>query len=174
MYAKSRCTVILVNPFRNTFIKYAINIPNINTVRNKVMNDILVYNANSYLAKSINEERKESMSISNSIFVVNKMMDNDECLHAVMCKLFSPTRIEILYNQVGITDRYNKVDEYSSETHKMAKETMIYLDTIDKECRDIVDMYSDVHHIISPLGENVMTSIIRYIIDLSRKYKFIY
>lgn len=173
MHVKSICTVVLVNPFQNTFIKYAIRIPNINTVRNKVINDILVYNANSYLAKSINEERKDCIGISDSVFVVSKMVGN-ECLHAVVCKLFSPTRIEILYNQVGITDKYKVDEEGSSETHKMAKETMMYLDTVENECHNIYSKYPDVHHIISPLEENVMTSIIRYIIDLSRKYKFVY
>jgi hypothetical protein len=168
MNAKSRCNVVLINPFRNTVLKYAINIPNINTVRHKVMNDVLIYNANSFLAKNINNEKVDTLSISDTIFV-NKICD-ENVLHSVVCKLFSPTKIEILYNQVGITDKW---EEKSCEIYKLAKETFEYYSDVQKECDTICKKYSNIYTIDSRI-ETALLGIVIHIVKLSEQTKFIY
>lgn len=170
MNAKSRCNVILINPFRNTILKYTINIPNINTIRHRVMNDVLIYNANSFLAKNINNEKNDILSISDSVFVCDKIVE-ENVLHSVVCKLFSPTKIEILYNQVGITDRWK--DNEDCEIYKLAKETFEYYSDVQKKCDMISKKYSNIYYVESQ-DENVLLDVILFIIKMSEETKFVY
>lgn len=144
MNAKSYCSVVLINPFKNIYIKYAISIPNINTMRHTIINDCIMYNVNSYLAKNIsNIDSDTTLSMLNSIFVQIQMCNNDTVIYIQICKLFSQTKIDILFDKVGITsDWENNTD---SELYKLGKETHTELNSVLEDCLNICKNYQHIY-----------------------------
>lgn len=99
MNAKSRCTVVLINPFRNLVCKYAVNIPNINTVRHLAMHDSIIYNANSLMAKTFKDVKSDaSLDLLDTIFV--NIQPVGDSTHFTVMNLFSPTKLSIVYHAV--------------------------------------------------------------------------
>lgn len=95
MNAKARCTVVLINPFRNQVHKYAVHIPNINTVRHRAIHDCVVYNANSYMAKTFKTvSASGEIDLLNSVFVHTQGYADSKSV--TILKLFSPTKITIV------------------------------------------------------------------------------
>lgn len=96
--AKARCTVILINPFRNQVCKYSVRIPAINTVRHRVIHDCVIYNANSYMAKTfktvVPAADKTTLDLLQSVFVHTQ--DHADSKSATVLRLFSPTKLNIV------------------------------------------------------------------------------
>jgi AAA domain len=100
MNAKSRCTVVLINPFRNSVIKYSVNIPCINTIRHVVMHDSVIYNANSLMAKTVCDTTKlnKCIDLLDTLFI--NVQDIEDSTHVTILNLFSPTKLNIVYHAV--------------------------------------------------------------------------
>jgi hypothetical protein len=145
MNAKSYCSVVLINPFKNIYIKYAISIPNINTMRHIVVNDCIIYNVNSYLAKNLTNTgiHGNTLNMLDSIFVQIQSCSDGNLISIQVCKLFSPTKIDILYDKVGIT--CNWVDDKESEMYKLGKETFDYVETVLNECKNICSTFKHIY-----------------------------
>lgn len=101
MNAKARTTVILINPFRNSVCKYAIHIPNINTIRHLAIHDCVVYNANSLMAKTFKDVQPtnaNTVDILKSVFINIQEYCDSKCV--TILNLFSPTKINIVQHVV--------------------------------------------------------------------------
>lgn len=95
MNAKARCTVVLINPFRNQVCKYAVHIPNINTVRHLAMHDCVIYNANSLMAKTFkNVQPTNTLDLLESVFI--NIQNYTDSKSITVLNLFSPTKINIV------------------------------------------------------------------------------
>lgn len=144
MNAKSYCTVVLVNPFKNIYLKYIVSIPTINSLRHTVINDCIIYNASSFLAKNVqNDKSSTTVSMSDSIFVQIDSCDNDNVVYISIWKLFSPTKIEILFDKVGIKQGWEGDKE--SIYYKLGKETYEYYDNIVEECNELCKKYNTIY-----------------------------
>ena len=99
MNAKARCTVVLINPFRNQVCKYAVHIPNINTVRHLAMHDCVIYNANSLMAKTFkNVQPTNTLDLLESVFInIQEYFDSKSI---TVLNLFSPTKINIVQHTI--------------------------------------------------------------------------
>lgn len=144
MNAKVRCTVILINPFRNSVIKYSINIPCINTIRHVVMHDSVIYNANSLMAKTICDTTKltESVDLLDTLFV--NIQDVEDSTHVTILNLFSPTKLNIVYHAVTkgeqtklglestttLEDALKKVELYTSSKKHVFNNTTTFDDYV--------------------------------------------
>lgn len=185
MNAKSYCSVVLINPFKNIYIKYAISIPNINTLRHTVINDCIIYNVNSYLAKNLSNTTTavtSQLHMLDSIFVQIQTCDDSKLIYAQVCKLFSPTKIDILYDKVGIASDW--LDDKESEMYKLGKETYDYFDTVLDECKTICSTFKHIYcntntqEYLKDLSVNFNTTDsnnnITNIVQLSTNTKFVY
>lgn len=184
MNAKSYCSVVLINPFKNVCIKYAISIPNINTMRHTVINDCIMYNVNSYLAKNLTNtvNHDTQLNMLNSIFVQIQSCNDGNLMSIQVCKLFSPTKIDILYDKVGIA--CNWVDDKDSEMYKLGKETYDSIDTVLNECKNICSTFKHIYcntitkEYLKDLSVNFFdtesNNNITNIVQLSTNTKFVY
>lgn len=185
MNAKSYCSVVLINPFKNVYIKYAISIPNINTMRHTVINDCIMYNVNSYLAKNLTNTVKNydtQLSMLDSVFVQIHSCNDGNLMSIQVCKLFSPTKIDILYDKVGIACDW--VDDKDSEMYKLGKETYDSIDTVLNECKNICSTFKHIYcntttkEYLKDLSVNFFdtesNNNITNIVQLSTNTKFVY
>lgn len=184
MNAKSYCSVVLINPFKNIYIKYAISIPNINTMRHTVINDCIMYNVNSYLAKNLSNTviHETQLNMLDSIFVQIQSCNNDNLMSIQVCKLFSPTKIDILYDKVGIAS--NWVDDKDSEMYKLGKETYDSIETVLNECKTICKNFQHIYcntntkeylnDLLVTFHDTESNNNITNIVQLSTNTKFVY
>lgn len=145
MNAKVRCTVILINPLRNTVIKYGVHIPQINIVRHRAMHDCIVYNGNSLMAKTLNTIHTDtSIDTLNTLFIQLKEYDED-VVQGTVINMFSPTKMCILYNEVGKNFDIELSPEH--EIYKLAMETTITkekcIETIQSYVKEGIKIYCD-------------------------------
>jgi len=99
MNGKARCTVVLINPFRNLVCKYAVHIPNINTVRHLAMHDCVIYNANSLMAKTFkNVQPTNTLDLLESVFI--NIQDYFDSKSITVLNLFSPTKLNIIQHTI--------------------------------------------------------------------------
>jgi superfamily I DNA/RNA helicase len=133
MNAKARCTVVLINPFRNQVCKYAVHIPNINTVRHLAMHDCVIYNANSLMAKTFKDvQPTNTLDLLDSVFI--NIQDYFDSKSITVLNLFSPTKINIVQHVIT-KGKDSKLGLESIEDFKfdanMYKDKTIY---INEEC----------------------------------------
>lgn len=138
MNAKARCTVVLINPFRNQVCKYAVHIPNINTVRHLAMHDCVIYNANSLMAKTFkNVESTNTLDLLESIFV--NIQDYCDSKSITVLNLFSPTKINIVQHIIT-KGKDSKLGLESTEDFKfdaeLYKDKTVYINDYAKQYID--------------------------------------
>lgn len=123
MNAKSRSTVVLINPLKNIVIKYAVNIPNINSVRFRAIQDCVLYNSNSYLCKNLKSDTSsvDKLSILNKLFLHIDEHEEQTIIHANILNMFSPTKICNVLDLIGSSELND--EQNTSLIKKLAKES---------------------------------------------------
>jgi len=127
MTGKNWTRLVLMNPFRNEVCHYYFNMKQIMTLRQLVINDILIWNANCYLSKRNN---KEYSNHTNTILTCSS--DHQSSI----IQFLSPTKIDIVYNASIKQDKcfhrdiLTKIEKLSCEGQEA--------DIISKKCHDII------------------------------------
>lgn len=137
MNAKSRSTVVLINPLKNIVIKYVVDIPDINTVRTRAMYDCVLYNSNSYLSKNLKQECDiyDKFNILNCMFLQVDLHEGGSTIHANILNLFSPTKICNVFDLVG--------SDLSLEDASLLPQPYTYIRKLAKESKMNVSQVVD-------------------------------
>lgn len=88
MCAKKKCRIYILNVFTNEKIGYFYNAENINTLRDYLFRDILIYNFNAYLVKC-RRTKKASVQTKNKLFLYR-----NEIQHITFA-FFSPYKLMV-------------------------------------------------------------------------------
>ena len=90
----------LLNPFQNSKVSYHFDSKKILTLRKELINDILIYNTNSFLAKFYPQTKEnKKLNVSNTLFV-NVLKNEDGAIkQASIINMLSPIKCEIIYNK---------------------------------------------------------------------------
>jgi hypothetical protein len=142
MTGKTWSRLHLMNPFRNEKVSYYFDTKAILSLRKEVLNDILVYNTNSMMAKLYpTTKEKEKMDIENTLFV--NLMKNKEghVTQASIINMLSPIKCEILYNKY-VTSGEKKNKDMSKE-ERFACESSISEEELIHEVNKILKL--DIH-----------------------------
>lgn len=132
----------LLNPFQNSKISYYFDTKNILSLRKELVNDILVYNTNSFMAKlyPITKVNKK-LNVSNTMFL-NIMKNKDGDITQVsLLNMISPIKCEILYNKY-VSSGLKKSKGMLKEDKYACESTLLEEDLL-KELKII--LYSEVH-----------------------------
>lgn len=126
MTGKNWTRIVLLNPFRNEVCRYYFNMKQIMSLRQLVINDILVWNTNCYLSKH--------KSNSNQ---TGKIIIHATQYQTSIITFLSPTKIDILYNEM-IKYENQSPRKSLSKIQKLALEGKDK-EIIEKDIKDILD-----------------------------------
>ena len=132
----------LLNPFQNSKISYYFDTKNILSLRKELVNDILIYNTNSFMAKLYPlTKTNKKLVVSNTMFLNIMKNKDDNITQASIINMISPIKCEIVYNKYvssGMKKTKNmlKEDKYACES-SLTEEELI------KELKNI--LYSEIH-----------------------------
>lgn len=134
----------LLNPFQNSKVTYYFDTKKILSLRKLLINDILVYNMNSFMAKMYQVTKKnETLDVSNTIFV-NIIKDEDKKIkQASIINILSPIKCEIIYNKY-VSNNLEKC-KYMEKDERYACESDLTEKDLIQEIKDILnsDIYKD-------------------------------
>ena len=123
----------LLNPFQNSKITYYFDTKRILTLRKLLINDILIYNLNSFMAKTYPvTKNNEKLTVSNTLFLNIIKDENKKIKQATIINMLSPIKCEIIYDKyVGNnSDKHkgmDKEDRYACETDLTENDMIIEL-----------------------------------------------
>ena len=132
----------LLNPFQNSKITYYFDTKKILSLRKLLINDILVYNMNSFMAKMYHVTKKnKKLDVSNTLFL-NIVKDKEKRIkQASIINMLSPIKCEVIYdkyvgNNLEKCKNMDKEDRYACETDFTEKNLI-------QQLKDILN--SDLH-----------------------------
>lgn len=126
MTGKNWTRIVLLNPFRNEICRYYFNMKKIMSLRQLVINDILVWNTNCYLSKN-----------KSPIDRTGTMIKHSTQYQVSMITFLSPTKIDIVYNQM-IKCENDSPRKTLSKIQKLALEGTEEIEIEDIDCMDSV------------------------------------
>jgi hypothetical protein len=132
----------LLNPFQNSKITYYFDTKKILSLRKLLINDILVYNMNSFMAKMYQVTKKnKKLDVSNTLFLNIVKGEDKRIKQASIINILSPIKCEVIYdkyvgNNLEKSKNMDKEDRYACETEFTEK-------ALIQELKDI--LYSDLH-----------------------------
>lgn len=144
MSGKTWSYLHLLNPFRNEKVTYHFNSKNILSLRSKVINDVLIYNLNSFMAKSYGlYKHKKSFDVSNTLFVDITRDEDGNLKQVSVVNIASPIKCELIYNEH--CDNEQDKSKNMEKTEKIRCESEKDEKTILKELKKILESNMNIH-----------------------------
>ena len=142
MLGKTWYRLHLFNPFQNQKISYYFNTKKLVSLRKELLQDVLVYNINSFMAKTYPDTKdKKSLDVSNTLFLNIIKDEHGNIKQASILNMLSPIKTEFVYSKYASSGE-NKTKNMSKED-RFACESALSSDDIMKEVKDI--LYAEVH-----------------------------
>lgn len=145
MTGKTWSKIILLNPFKNEKCEYHFNSKAIITLRNLVLQDILIWNTNCMLAKlNKSEERKveEGDEIKSEETLFLNIIKEDRIKQISLVGMLSPIKTELIYNSYSSIDKKEEDEEEEEDEKKK-------IDKFSKEAKQSEkDIINDIKDII--------------------------
>jgi hypothetical protein len=145
MTGKASSRLTLLNPFQNERNSYYFNSKKIMSLRKLVTNDIILWNANCFLAKTFNPYNKLKFNFHDILFVYENRNENGEIIQFSSVKLFSPTKLECICDvyfkkEIGSQEKtYNNKLQNESD---IEEDPATYIDNFMKEKSDEYTIWS--------------------------------
>jgi len=100
MSGKTWYRLHLLNPFQNQKISYYFDTKKILSLRAELLKDVLVYNINSFMAKTYPETKdKKKLEVSKTLFLNIHKDDDGNIKQASILNMISPIKCEFVYNK---------------------------------------------------------------------------
>ena len=168
MSAKSFSTITLLNPFRNEKAQYHFNSKQINTLRNLVVQDILIWNMNCMMAKMYPMNKELEDLNTNDILFLNILEKEGKIYGCSLINLLSPIKCEILYYSYC-----SNIDEsLNMKITKFNKESVITEEKMIEELNKILSFKIHSDKII--LTNKISSKIKGKCVLFSNQFKFDY
>jgi hypothetical protein len=144
MTGKSWTRLHILNPFRNEKVSYYFNSKTIMSLRNEIIQDVLVYNTNAMMAKLYpSTKSKEKISIVDNLFMYIDKSDKGQIRQVSILNMVSPIKCEFVYNKY--VNIYSKKEKKMSKVNKLGCESQVDENTLIKEVNEILNsnVYKD-------------------------------
>ena len=100
MMGKTWYRLHLLNPFQNQKISYYFDTKQILSLRKELLKDVLVYNVNSFMAKTYPESRnKKKLNVSKTMFLNVIKNEEGHITQASILNMISPIKCEFIYDK---------------------------------------------------------------------------
>ena len=142
MSGKTWYRLHLFNPFQNQKISYYFDTKKILSLRTELLKDVLVYNINSFMAKTYPETKnKKKLDVSKTLFL-NIIKDKEGTIkQASILNMISPIKCEFVYNKY-VSSGLNKNKEMDKQ-ERFACESEMNEEELLNEIKTI--LHSEVH-----------------------------
>ena len=138
MTGKTWTRLHLLNPFRNEKVSYYFDSKTIISLRNKVIQDVLIFNINAMMAKLYQITKgKNKLDVSNTLFIDLIKSENGNVRQVSIINMISPIKCELIYNKFAMNT--NKKEKNMKKIEKMECESTIEEDLLLKEVNDILN-----------------------------------
>jgi hypothetical protein len=132
MTGKTWSRLHLLNPFRNEKVSYYFNSKKIMSLRHKVINDTLIYNFNSFMAKMYGASKyKAEFSIKDTLFI--DISEEGVCV----INMVSPIKCELVYSNFISNDK--EKEKGMEKVEKLRSESEMNYDSMIEDLKNILD-----------------------------------
>jgi hypothetical protein len=146
MTGKTKCNIVLLNPFKNEKCSYYFNMKNIMYLREQIINNLLSWNINCYLAKNI-KCKGTALKVTDNYFLYMKERPENKGFYEqiVLIYFISPTKFDIIYNIYTQAETNKDKRSEMSRVEKLCKESniseeealkMVYEYLMGSQCKD--------------------------------------
>ena len=171
MTGKTWSRLHLINPFRNERVSYYFDTKQILGLRKEITNDVLIWNVNSFMAKTYPERANNPpLPIMDTLFVDIVRNDFGKVIEASILNMLSPIKCEVIFDKFVTLDQKKTKDMQRED--KFRSEVKLTEKQLVQELKDI--LRSKVHSsktVYSFSKDKVFTEIGININNISRKYK---
>jgi len=120
MSGKNKCKLVLLNPFRNEKCSYYFNMKDIMSLRELVINDIILWNINCFLSKNL-KIKGVPMKMTNQLMLCMKK-DGDSYQQYSLFQFMSPTKVDLVSN-IFINCKREKSRKDMTKLEKLCKDS---------------------------------------------------
>lgn len=143
MTGKNRTRLVLLNPFRNEKCSYYFNMKKIMYLRELVISDILVWNINCFLSKSL-KVKGSPLNLTNQLVLSMRKDEKGNFIQYSLVQFMSPTKVDIISN-VFINGDENKDENKNKKRKDLSKVEKLCLDSCVTEENALYDLYDILH-----------------------------
>jgi hypothetical protein len=138
MCGKTWSRLHLLNPFRNEKISYYFDSKSILSLRMHLIQDILICNINSMMAKLYSETNcKDKLNVSDTMFIHILKDEKGDIKQASILNILSPIKCEFVYNKYVCSD--NKKTKDMKKDERFACESEFSEEEIINELNEILN-----------------------------------
>ena len=138
MSGKNWCRLILLNPFRNEKCSYYFKMKEIMELREYVINDLMSWNINCFLAKNIKSKGNTLRVTDNYMLCMKENAEKTKFKQIVLIHFISQSKIDIIMNMYIH-------DEIDKPRNKMSTLEKLYLDSKLTEEEALKKIYDYLH-----------------------------
>ena len=138
MSGKNWCRLILLNPFRNEKCSYYFKMKEIMELREYVINDLMSWNINCFLAKNIKSKGNTLKVTDNYMLCMKENVEKTKFKQIVLIHFISQSKIDIIMNMYIH-------DEIDKPRNKMSTLEKLYLDSKLTEEEALKKIYDYLH-----------------------------
>jgi hypothetical protein len=137
MSGKTWSRIHLLNPFRNEKVSYYFDSKKIMYLRQKVIDDVLLYNLNSFMAKMYGiSKTKEPKKMTDSL-IIDFIKEDEKIKSVSIINIVSPIKCELLYHSWTKNNKekekgMEKIEKFRVESEKDEEDIM-------KEVKEILE-----------------------------------
>ena len=142
MMGKTWYRLHLFNPFQNQKISYYFDTKQILSLRKELLKDVIVYNMNSFMAKTYGDTRNNaSMDVSKTLFLNIIKTTDGKIAQASILKMISPIKCDYVYSKY-VTSGNSKAKGMNKQ-ERFACESDLSEEQLVTELKEI--LYSPMH-----------------------------
>lgn len=139
MTGKKRSKIVLLNPFRNEKCSYFFNMKDIMLLRELVINDIIMWNINCFLSKSL-KAKGSPLKLTNQLILSMKKNSKDQYTQYSLFQFMSPTKVDLVSNVFIKQDKDNEV-----KRKDLSKLEKLCIDSCVDEETALLNLYEILH-----------------------------
>lgn len=139
MTGKNWTRLVLLNPFRNEKCSYYFNMKRIMYLRELVINDIIVWNINCFLSKSL-KVKGSVLNLTNQLVLSMRKDDDGKFVQYSLVQFMSPTKVDIISNIFIKKDK----DEFKKRKD-LSKVEKLCIDSCKSEEDALFELYETLH-----------------------------
>lgn len=137
MMGKTWSRLHLINPFRNERVSYYFDMKNILSLRKEVVNDILIWNTNAFMAKTYPERRDNPvLDVSDTLFLNITRDALGKIREVSIVEMVSSIKCEIIYDKFVMIDA--KKNKMMDREERFGCESSITEEMLLLEVRNIL------------------------------------
>jgi hypothetical protein len=109
MMGKKYGKIVLINLFKNQILSYSISVPDVKQTRQSLIDDVLLWNGNCFLAKNLHPNNISPVFPIHNVLFVHLLYQDDVLVESSAIFLKSPSRCELAWHYYTEEHHHDKI-----------------------------------------------------------------